>query len=229
MGHATTNVRYRVALLRHRLRKIPPRTRMGALIAVVAITGLIWQHNAAEDSSSPASDPPIAQEQPDHAIHNHDGHALGEYQPDPSELPPPPDFSPETARVTAQRFASNFAAPNGNHEDWLARLSPDVMPELLDQYRLTDIRNVPQTDVVEVSGPTTSDPAAPTFLVAFNDGSNVETTLEMTIDGWKVSIVVPVDAPSAPSAPPAEPAAPTPAPTSSTAVPGTIPIAVTHP
>ena len=43
----------------------------------------------------------------DHEGHDHgpeDGHAHGEYQPDPSELPPPPDFSPEAARVIAERF-----------------------------------------------------------------------------------------------------------------------------
>lgn len=184
-------MRHRFAQLRYRLRTIPPRIRMGALIAAVAIAGLTWQYYSIEHAA------PTAEQ---HAVHDattpdghdHDGHALGEYQPDPSELRPP-DFSPGAARRTAARFASTFASPNGNRDDWLARISGDVMPELLDQYRLTDIRNVPQTTVVQVSALIAADPAAPTFQVAYSDGSRVETTLEMSVDGWKVSTVVPVD------------------------------------
>ena len=159
---------------------------------------------ASKPAAAPGSDQQAAQEgEINHEDHDHDddGHALGEYQPDPSELPAPPDFSPEAARVTAERFATNFASPNGNRDDWLARISGDVMPELLDQYRLTDIRNVPQATVAQVSGPMAADPAAPTFHVVYSDGSSVEMTLEMAIDGWKVSSVVPVDSPAEPAGP----------------------------
>lgn len=230
-------MRQRFALLRYRLRKIPMRTRMGALIAAVAIAGLTWQYYSVEDASAPETN---QQSQGDisHDGHDHgDGHAHGEYQPAPSELPPPPDFSPEAARVTAERFASNFASPNGNRDDWLARITPDVMPELLDQYRLTDIRNVPQTSVAQINGPMASDPAVPTFQVAYVDGSSVETTLEMAVDGWKVSSVVPVESQQPPSAPapdsppeaPVDPAAPAPSAETSTPtpIPGAIPIAQT--
>ena len=75
------------------------------------------------------------------------------------------------------------------------------MPELLDQYRLTDIRNVPQAAAAQVNGPMAADPAVPTFQVAYSDGSSVETTLEMAVGGWKVSSVVPVDGPADPAAP----------------------------
>jgi hypothetical protein len=235
----------RLARLRHQWRRIPLRTRMGLLIAVVAIAGLAWQHYSSVETAAPGSDQQAAQEDEiNHDGHDHDGHALGEYQPDPSELPPPPDFSPEAARVTAERFATNFASPNGNRDDWLARISPDVMPELLDQYRLTDIRNVPQATVAQVNGPMTADPAVPTFQVAYSDGSSVEATLEMAIGGWKVSSVVPLDSPAeptgtAPSADPAAPVAPVapavpePAPSADTTTPaspppGVIPIASRH-
>ena len=85
------------------------------------------------------------------------------------------------------------------------------------------------------------DPAAPTFRVAYSDGSSVETTLEMAIDGWKVSSVVPVDSPAEPTGPvrpaapqPVAPAAPEPAPSADTTTPaspppGVIPIAQTTP
>jgi hypothetical protein len=216
---------------------------MGLLIAVVAVAGLAWQHYSSVETTTPGSDLQAVQEgEINHDDHDHDGHALGEYQPDPSELPPPPDFSPEAARVTAERFATNFASPNGNRDDWLARISPDVMPELLDQYRLTDIRNVPQATVAQVSGPMAADPAAPTFRVAYSDGSSVETTLEMAIDGWKVSSVVPVDSPAEPTGPvpppaapqPVAPAVPEPTPSADTTTPaspppGVIPIAQTTP
>jgi hypothetical protein len=211
---------------------------MGLLIAVVAIAGLAWQHNSTVETAAPRPDQRAVQDgEISHDGHDHEdgGHALGEYQPDPSELPAPPDFSPEAARVTAERFATNFASPNGDRDDWLARISADVMPELLDQYRLTDIRNVPQAAVAQVNGPMAADPAVPTFQVSYSDGSSVETTLEMAVGGWKVSSVVPVDHPDtplpspAPAAPePVAPAAPEPAPPTSPP-PGVIPIAQTTP
>ena len=234
-------MRTRLAQLRYQWRRIPLRTQMGLLIAVVAIAGLAWQHYSNVETAAPRSDQQAAQEgEINHEDHDHDGHALGEYQPDPSELPPPPDFSPEAARVTAERFATNFASPNGNRDDWLARISPDVMPELLDQYRLTDIRNVPQATVAHVNGPMAADPAVPTFQITYSDGSSVETTLEMAIGGWKVSSVVPVDSPAGPVPSPAapEPVAPPPEPapsedtdttTPASPPPGVIPIAQTTP
>ena len=231
----------RLAQLRYQWRRIPLRTRMGLLIAVVAIAGLAWQHYSSVETAAPGSDQQAAREgEINHDGHDHDGHALGEYQPDPSELLlPPPDFSPEAARVTAERFATNFASPNGNRDDWLTRISPDVMPELLDQYRLTDIRNVPQATVAQVNGPMTADPAVPTFQVAYSDGSSVEATLEMAIGGWKVSSLVPLDSPAdstgAPDpAAPLAPAVPEPVPSAETTTPaspppGVIPIAQTTP
>lgn len=231
-------MRTQLAQLRHRWSRIPLRARMGLLVAVVAIAGLAWQHHYGEPAAPPAPQEQAAEEGAiNHDGHDHgeDGHAHGEYQPDPSELPPPPDFSPEAARVTAERFATNFASPNGNRDDWLARVTPDVMPELADQYRLTDIRNLPQAAVTQVSGPLTGDAAAPTFQVDYSDGTRVETTLEMDISGWKVSTVVPVStpvdpagpAPAAEPAPPADPSAPVPPPASATTaapIPGAIPI-----
>lgn len=224
-------MRTRLAKLRHQWRRIPLRNRMGLLIAVVAIAGLAWQHNSTSETAAPRPDQQAAQDgEVSHDSLDHGGHALGEYQPDPSELAAPPDFSPEAARATAERFASNFASPNGNRDDWLTRISGDVMPELLDQYRLTDIRNVPQTTVAQVNGPMAADPAVPSFQVAYSDGSTVETTLEMAVDGWKVSSVVPLDSPAIPAgpAPSPNPAAPEPAPATSV-LPGVTPIALTTP
>lgn len=227
-------MRVRLAMLRYRWRRIPQRTRMGLFIAVVAIAGLAWQHQSSEvDTAAPPEPPAAEQGEINHDGHDHgDGHAHGEFQPDPSDLPPPPDFSPEAARVIVERFAANFASPNGNRDDWLSRLAPDVMPELLDQYRLTDIRNVPQATVTEVKGPLSSDPAIPTFQVVYSDGSSVETSVGMDIGGWKVSTVVPVEGPVPPPAPAApDPAAPAPAPAVDTGAPapGVIPIEHTSP
>lgn len=193
--------------LRIWLRRIPSRTRMGVLIAVIAIAGLAWQHY---NGTQPSAAKPQQQASTASGGFSHDGDAhsaadgdaLGEYQPDPSELPPPPDFSPGAARATVERFATNFASPHANRDDWLARISPDVVPELQDQYRLTDIRNVTQATVQEVTGPLTSDTMAPTFQVLYSDGSRVEVTVEMAIDGWKVSRVVPVDTLVDPAGPP---------------------------
>ena len=230
-------MRTRLAQLRYQWRRIPLRTRMGLLIAVVAIAGLAWQHNSGGETAAPRPDQQAAQDgEINHDDHDHGGHALGEYQPDPSELPAPPDFSPEAARVTAERFATNFASPNGNRDDWLARISGDVMPELLDQYRLTDIRNVPQATVAQVNGPMAADPAVPTFQVAYSDGSSVETTLgdgrrrlegqQRRPGGRSRRSRRPAPIPRAPE--PVAPAAPEPAPPTSPP-PGVIPIAQTAP
>lgn len=183
-----------MAELRHRWNQLSTRARIGIVVAVLAIAGLSWQHYAAgPDGRHPAAEPPgFSEITRDHHDHG-GGHALGEYQPDPSELPPPPDFSPEAARTTVWRFATNFGSPHGDRDEWLARITADVMPELADQYRLTDIRNVPQNTVLGVHGPVRPDPVAPMFEVAFSDGSAVEATVAMAISGWKVSTVVPVD------------------------------------
>ena len=197
-------MRARLRQLGLQWRRIPLRTRIGVLIAAVAIAGLAWQHYNRADTASPAQ-PDQQRASAESGEVSHDGHddgaAIGEYQPDPSELPPAPDFSPEAARASTERFAANFASADGNRDGWLARISPDVMPELLDQYRLTDIRNLPQAIVQQVSGPLTADTIAPTFEVAYSDGSRVEITVEMAIDGWKVSSVVPVDTPVDPAGP----------------------------
>lgn len=199
-------MRDRLAQLLWRWRQIPGRTRLGMVIAVVAIAGLAWQYNTPQNAAPDTDTPSAAASADPHAGHDHggDGHARGEYQPDPATMAPPPDYSTEAARITVERFASNFASPNGNHDDWLARIGADVMPELLDQYRLTDVRNIPQSVVVQVDGPMATNPAAPTFEVVYGNGARVEVTLEMDLAGWKVSSVVPVEA--------ATPAEPVPAP-----------------
>ena len=67
--------------------------------------------------------------------------------------------SQDAARAAAQRFATDFATPNGNRDDWLARICGDVSDQLAEQYRLTDIRNVTQADVTSVDGPVRQEPA----------------------------------------------------------------------
>jgi hypothetical protein len=195
-------MRQRIAQLRHRWRRIPARTRLGAAIAVIVVAGLAWQHHADVASTTAA---PAGQQQT-----GLDGIALGE-QPavsaapvTPSELPAPVDGSIAAARGTAERFATNFATPNGDRDGWLARISADVSPELLGQYESTDLATVPQTTVSQVAGPMGADPGVATFQVDYADGSRLEATLELGAAGWKVSSVIPVER----SAPPA--AAPTP-------------------
>lgn len=189
--------------LRTRLQKIPPRIRWALVLGLLAVAALTWQHYSTnQDSSTPTTATQSGSEHDEQ-----DGHAHGEYQPDPSDLPPPPDFSTEAARTIVERFAANFASPNGNHADWLARIAPDVAPELADQYRLTDIRNVPQATVTSVTGPLNGDTLAPTFLAAYNDGAQIEITVGMDIEGWTVSSVVPAANPAV-QPPPAAPNGP---------------------
>ncbi|MCH9731976.1 MAG: hypothetical protein K0U84_20265 [Actinomycetia bacterium] len=192
-----------VAGLRRRWRQIPTRTRVGIAIAVIAIAGMSWQHYF----SAPVA-PQLTGEAAVASEIALGGHAIGEYQPEADQMPPAPDFSSEAARATVVRLATNFASPQGGGGQWLAAISADVMPELADQYRLTDLRNVDQARVLGVRGPLGTDWAAPTFAVDYSNGSTVEITAEMAITGWKVSTVVPVDPPAESS--PADPDAPQP-------------------
>lgn len=190
--------------------------KVGIIIGGIAVAGLVWQHYTVADMPArqhEVAEQPNADEQAGedlHAGHDHSGHAHGEYQPDPTDLPPPPDYTTEAARAITERFAANFGAPNGNLEDWLARITPDVSEQLAEQYRLTDIRNIPQATVVSVTGPVNTQAASPAFQVAYSDGSRVEIAVDMDIEGWKVGSVVPLDAATSPE--PAAPPAAAPAP-----------------
>lgn len=183
--------------------------RLGIVIGTIAVAGLAWQHytSPGKPTAEQSADQP-AVELPSGEFDA--GHAHGEFQPDPTDMPPPPDYSPEAARATTERFATNFATPNGNLDDWLARITPDVSDQLAEQYRLTDIRNVAQTTVVSVEGPVNALAPLPAFRVNYGDGSRVEITVEMDIAGWKVASVVPLTEPGTDpaAAPPVEDGAP---------------------
>ena len=124
----------------------------------------------------------------------------------PWDSSPPPTIttdaaSQDAARATAQRFATNFGTPNGNRDDWLARICPDVSAQLAEQYRLTDIRNVTQADVTSVDGPVRQEPGTITFDVDYSDGSRIEIRLETGTEGWKVINVAATDFQRCPSGP----------------------------
>jgi hypothetical protein len=162
------------------------------IVAVIAVAGLTFEHHshteelagrASSSQSAPAPAP-----------------AAGDYgdQPDQQQLPAPTvapqAASMDAARVVAQRFATNFATPNNNRDDWLARIGADVSPQLREQYQLTDIRNVNQATVTALVGPLDMLPGAVAFRASYSDGSQIDMHLELALDGWKVVNVVPVRA-----------------------------------
>ena len=184
-------------------RRLSHGLKLGIVIGGIAVAGLVWQHYTAADmpAREQVAEQPSTDEQAGedlHAGHDHDGHAHDEFQPDPTDLPPPPDYTTEAAHALTERFAANFASPNGNLQDWLARITPDVSEQLAGQYRLTDIRTIPQATVVSVIGPVSNQAASPVFEVAYSDGSRVQITVDMDIEGWKVGTVVPLDAATEP-------------------------------
>jgi len=202
--------------LRARWRRVPLRTRVAVLMGVIAVTGLVWQHHThTEQAGRRPAPPPVtsgattpanpAQLGP--APPGDGGVDSSVGQSDPATIVP--DASVDAARATAQRFAANFASPNGNFDDWLARISADLSAQLKEQYRLTDIRNVTQATVVTVSGPVNQLPGTMAFQVTYSDGSRIEIRVEMGVEGWKVINVLPLN--STPTAPPPAPATPTPA------------------
>ncbi|MBS4730592.1 hypothetical protein MSM1_20480 [Mycobacterium sp. SM1] len=189
--------------LRAWVRCIPARTRLGAGIAVIALAGLIWQHHShTEQAGGPATQPPAASSPTSPPA---SGSAEFGDNPDVGQLPAPTvapqAASTDAARAVAARFATNFATPNGNRDDWLARISADVSPQLMEQYRLTDIRNVHQALLNSVQGPLDERDGAAAFRATYNDGSQIEIRLETAADGWKVVNVLPISSEAAPAAP----------------------------
>jgi hypothetical protein len=186
--------------LQARIRRIPARIRLGVVVGMIALAGLAWQHHAHTDSAMNTAPPqPPARVAP----------STGDYGDDPAQLQlPAPTLSPQAAsldaaRIVAQRFAANFAAPNNNRDDWLTRIGGDVSAQLREQYQLTDIRNVTQASVTAVEGPLDQLPAAVAFRAEYSDGSQVQLHLELQADGWKIVNVVPIplNSQAAPEAP----------------------------
>jgi hypothetical protein len=168
-------------------RRIPRRPQLGLAVAVLAVAALAWQHHSHAAAKPHDVAPPAAAagSAPDMG----DAPAVG-------QLTPPTltadAASQDAARAAAQRFATNFATPNGNRDDWLARISGDVSDQLAEQYRLTDIRNVTQADVASVDGPVRQEPGTITFDVDYSDGSRIEIRLEAGTEGWKAINVLPL-------------------------------------
>ncbi|SIJ21723.1 Uncharacterised protein [Mycobacteroides abscessus subsp. abscessus] len=196
-------------------RRIPLRVRLGAVVAVVAVAGLIWQQDnrvdtgteTAAQSSTSSSPTPTPN---DDADGSDSSSASGTYSdPDPGTLPAP-DATVDGARATSERFAKNFGTPNGNFDDWYARISPELSPQLQEQYRLTDIRNITQSPLTAVLGPVSQLPGSMSFRANYADGSGIEIRVEMGVEGWKVINVLPVAGASGPPAVEAPPAAASP-------------------
>lgn len=180
-------------------RNIPLRMRIGVLIGLVAVAGLVWQYSTAVPASERAASTATATSEPSEQAA--EGAGVDEAVPggqlpahDPAGAVPLPDTSVDAARATVQRFATNFASPNGDFDDWFGRISQDLAAQLQEQYRLTDIRNVAQAAVTSVTGPVNQTPGAMAFRVAYSDGTQAEVRVEMGVqaEGWKVINVIPV-------------------------------------
>lgn len=178
------------------VRRLPGRVKVGLFVAVVAVAGLAWEHHSHTEQ--------IATITPSRAA-SAPAPAAGDYGDQPSQQQlPAPTVAPQAgsmdaARVVAQRFAGNFAAPNNNRDDWLNRIDADVSPQLAEQYQLTDIRNVNQATVTGLVGPLDVLPGAVAFRASYSDDSRIQMHLELALDGWKIVNVVPVQA-AAPAA-----------------------------
>lgn len=189
-----------------RLSRPRPRVLLAAIIAVAAIAGLAWQHYHRQPVAGTATAPPASASAPE----QDPGDSFEQLAPPTVSLDA---NSAADAKAVVTRFATNFGSPNGNHDLWLARLTPDVSMQLAEQFRLTDIRNVTQASVTVVDGPVRQAPASMTFDVTYDDGSRIEVRVEPGPDGWKAVNVLPLNsnglpAPSADLTDPAGPEAP---------------------
>jgi hypothetical protein len=187
----TLSVRARARRLRRWARRIPVRSRLGVSVAMIALAGLAREHHSHNDS------PPITASWP---LTAHSTPSAGDYgenagqQQLPAPTVAPQAASLDAARTVAARFAANFATPDNNRDDWLARIDGDVSIQLREQYQLTDVRNVTQAAVSTVEGPLDQLPGAVVFRADYSDGSQVQLHLELEVDGWKIVNVVPVPA-----------------------------------
>lgn len=183
------------------LRRLPSRVKIGVVVAVIAVAGLVWEHHSHTEHLA-ATTPSQAASAPVRAP----GSAAGDYGDQPSqEQLPAPTVAPQAAsmdaaRVVAQRFAGNFGSPNNNRDDWLNRIDTDVSAQLQEQYQLTDIRNVNQATVTGLVGPLDVLPGAVAFRASYSDDSQIQMHLELGFDGWKIVNVVPVRAAAPPPA-----------------------------
>ena len=172
--------------------RIPRRALLGVAGALTAVAALAWQHHSDAAAQPHHEQRPAASAPATPAA----GAPSDAAAPPVGQLPPPTittdAASQDAAHATAQRFATNFGSPNGNRDDWLARICPDVSAQLAELYRLTDIRNVTQADVTSVDGPVRQEPGTLSFDVAYSDGSRIEIRLETGTEGWKVINVVPL-------------------------------------
>lgn len=192
---------------RWRAGRIPPALRLGLGAGLLVLAGLMWTqygHTASDQpQAASAQESGTHDDDHDHAAHD----TSGEGQLNDAMLP---DWTPDAARAATERFAANFANPAGGHAEWLARLAPDTDSALLDQYRLTDIRNVPQATVTAVDGPIGETAGSAIFHISYSDGARSQVELYMDRRGWKIATVIPLDAPLPVEPPaPASPAADT--------------------
>lgn len=142
--------------MKMKLRLPRPRVLIAAIIAVAAIAGLIWQHYDQQPDAGTPSPPAASVSTPAQTP----GSTFEQLAPPTVSMDA---NSAADAKAVVTRFATNFGSPNGNHDDWLARLTPDVSVQLIEQFRLTDIRNVTQAAVAVVDGPVRQEPASMTF------------------------------------------------------------------
>lgn len=187
--------------------RVPSRSVLGAAVAVAAIAALAWQHyHHQQPVAGTPTPPPVSVS----ALEQTPGSSFEQLAPPTVSLDA---NSAADAKAVVTRFATNFGSPNGNRDDWLARITPDVSVQLVEQFRLTDIRNVTQASVAVVDGPVRQEPASMTFDVTYDDGSRIEVRAETGPGGWKAVNVLPLNsnglpAPSADLTDPAAPAAP---------------------
>ncbi|QNJ89959.1 hypothetical protein HZU40_00425 (plasmid) [Mycolicibacterium fluoranthenivorans] len=173
-------------------RRIPRRAQLGLAVAALAVAALAWQHHSATATPHDVAPPAAAAAAPAPGSAPDLGDAPTVGQLAPPTIGPSDPAAQDAARATVQRFATNFATPNGNRDDWLARITGDVSAQLAEQYRLTDIRNVTQADVTSVDGPVHQEPGTITFDVDYSDGTRIEIRLEASTDGWNVINVLPL-------------------------------------
>lgn len=187
--------------------RIPVRARWAALVAVLAVAAMAWQHADTQPAPAPAT--PAVHQQPAPPLPGQVGQSdsgVFEQLPAPTAVADP---SPDAAREVATRFAGNFADPGSDLGGWLARITPDISAQLREQYQMTDLRNIPQAAVTSVVGPVSQLPGSMTFQIGYSDSSAVLVRVESGIEGWKVDNVLPVGSEAAAAAAPAaDPAGP---------------------
>lgn len=138
-------------------------------------------------------------ENEDHPTSAQESPTIAEPASPPHEHPGPgsdhAEDTPEDQRreveSVARGFATDFADPGKDKQDWFGRVSRWTNPHLSTQLELTDWGRIPSAEVMIVQ-PAATGMAVVDVVVGYDTGLRIGVRVERARDGWKVTTFHPM-------------------------------------